>query len=74
MNTVPFLRFLNETRFRSPYARDFRGDALRDRTFPTNLHTWKDLQSHLRARFACRQAIQGAKTAWKHYERFLASR
>lgn len=74
MEHFPFLRFLNETRFRSPYARDFRKDAVFDRNFPTNIRTWEQLDNYLLCRQACREAVLGARTAWKHYERFLASR
>lgn len=73
MEHFPFLRFLNQTRFRSPYARDFRDDAVFDRHFPTTIRTREQLESYLRCRQACREAILGERTAWKHYERFLAS-
>jgi hypothetical protein len=67
---VTFRNYLHQ--FKPTYykTRDFAQDARADRHLP-EVSSWKQLESYLRQRGACDEAVSGARLAWEHYERTL---
>jgi uncharacterized protein YozE (UPF0346 family) len=48
---------------------DFIGDARNDRRFPVCCADWDELQSYLRDRNACNEAMREGRRLWRDYEK-----
>jgi hypothetical protein len=65
----PFGEWLQSRRAHATPRGDFIRDARNDRRFPVRCANWDELQSYLRDRNACDDAVRAGRRLWREYEK-----
>ena len=65
-----FFEWLSRQRHRDTLVGDLARDAADDRTFPRGELTRDELLAHLRRVYACSEALDAAKAAWRSFSAY----
>jgi hypothetical protein len=74
IGSTTFIEWLQSRRAHDTPRDDFIRDARNDRRFPVCCADWDALQSYLRDRNACDNAVREERRLWREYEKQRSSR